>query len=1598
MDNCIGAQIPKKSRSLDLKSLYEADDSKQPQNNSLKRKDSGFLGSDDKRNKRSKKRKAVPVSSFRDDHGRKSVNEVPDGGICSDSLVSQGLKESGLKQKLEKSIDSNGISLNLNHTVPRRKRGHVGRNKFEGSHLTPVGQSSTVLDNQRAELTPKGSGTQLPSSKLRGNSKGKADSKENKNIELRLSKPLKEEVDCIGHSVTSNDGPLKRSRSNRRTKKKVEEGRESVADQPEYFDSSNVNKYDRLQDDDEENLEENAARMLSSRFDPSFTGFSCKERPSASPSKALSGSPSGSADLTGRVLRPRTRHKEKGKSRKRRHFYEIFTGNLDPYWLMNRRIKVFWPLDQSWYYGLVNDYDKEKKLHHVKYDDRDEEWINLQNERFKLLLFSSEVPCKSEMKRSRRNRQSDVEKNSLKLCKEEKRTSMTEDDSFQGSYMDSEPIISWLSRSSHRVKSSQLSARKRQKKSAVSPTAIGLQSCNEAVDGHLCRNGGSVEGEKTKSSFDPQTSETCALSRSGQSVFESPRCPKESKVSIVYFRRRFRGTGKAPPLTSLGHHFDTSMHGSLTSVTPSLYELNDFEERGIYLEKPDPERDLWCANDVGEIEFNVTLLCSKEFSVHLIYPVFSAPKISIGVKKLGLFHSLLPLQGGVLIVTWPTVRLEILFVDNTVGLRFIVFEGCLKQAIAFVFEVLAVFYESTKHGKFAELQLPVTSIRFKFSFCQQLVKQFVFAFYSLLEVKNSKWAYLDTRLKSYCLLSRQLPLSECTYDNVKALQNMNNQQCSPGLQDFPSVIKPSIQGLRENMSRQGVCLKVLPKASSLPEAGQFASKSDKCRNLPPFALCFSAAPTFFLSLHLKLLMEHNVGHVGLKDSVSIQQPSSTGTSIADDNSEMDIPLKKVSARHRKKKLKSSSKNATLDGFSSFAEPELGTADLSICNGHRKQPSSKWRNGHLESELCISSSNLSADSEKTKTAPNSVLNGIRLEIPAFDQHAQNGNRESHISPASNDWSWSMSGVIPSPNPTAPRSALHRNRSNSSAGSFLGHGWSDGKTDLSHNNFGSGSRKPRTQVSYSLSYGGLDYSPKNKGDPQKGPPHKRIRKVNEKRLSDVSRGSQRNTDLLSCDANVLIILGDKGWRESGAKIVLELFDHNEWKIAVKVCGTTKYSYKAHQFLPPGSTNRYTHAMMWKGGKDWILEFPDRSQWVIFKEMHEECFNRNINTVSVKSIPIPGVRLIEEHVDNGTDTVFVRSSKYLEQVENDIEMALNPTRILYDMDSDDEQWVASIQNSSENGNGNLLVISEEMFEKTMDMIEKVAYVQKRDNFTSEEIEEFIAGVWPVEKINCIYEHWRHKRQRIGMPLIRHLQPPLWERYQQQLRQWERTMSKVISPSGYPEKVTSVEKPPMFAFCLKPRGLEVPNKGSKHRSQRKISLSGHLNMGVGDHDGSQFFGRRLNGVGFGDEKFAYPMQNYDSFDDSPLSQPSPMVFSPRDTNSMGHFSVGRESNHQRVMGKRKVKNRLNMDWEPRRPHYLSEGSDLDEYTVRDVSGAAQHALKMAKLKREMAHRLMFRADMAIHKAVVAMMTADAVKAFHGEDVSANHRGDESNEEKSNE
>lgn len=58
------------------------------------------------------------------------------------------------------------------------------------------------------------------------------------------------------------------------------------------------------------------------------------------------------------------------------------------------------------------------------------------------------------------------------------------------------------------------------------------------------------------------------------------------------------------------------------------------------------------------------------------------------------------------------------------------------------------------------------------------------------------------------------------------------------------------------------------------------------RKLPPFALSFAAAPTFFLCLHLKLLMEQSTAHVGFCNQEPTDGQGDSGL-VTDDYSNID---------------------------------------------------------------------------------------------------------------------------------------------------------------------------------------------------------------------------------------------------------------------------------------------------------------------------------------------------------------------------------------------------------------------------------------------------------------------------------------------------------------------------------------------------------------------------------------------------------------------------------------------------------------------------------------------------------------------------------------
>ncbi|KAF6172918.1 hypothetical protein GIB67_035472 [Kingdonia uniflora] len=1342
--------------------------------------------------------------------------------------------------------------------------------------------------------------------------------------------------------------------------------------------------YENLQEEDEENLEENAARMLSSMkgmlFEPSLHG------------DFVSSQANSSADIDSRVLRPREQGKEKTRvgKRPRRHFYEIFSRDLnDAYWVLNKRAKVLWPLDNKWYFGLVTSYDPLIKKHHVRYDDRDEEWIDLHKERFKLLLFPSEAPPKS---RSRKSKLGDK-------CSAEGKEDLTVDDDNCVGYMDSEPIISWLARASRRIKSSPLGIIKRQKTSSLckslNPPAMSEDSVGTSRGSFVTEP--SRAGARSLSCIS-MLDRTANGEVAGKSTMESSTTYHDRKVTRVYFRKRFHRRDMLLDCASVA--------GSVTFPASVVDQVGALEEN-------DSGPQNTCGKDSIQLDCDDLLRSGKNMkSLMLILPSMKIIQVQLrlenlligirnivfGTEDLWVCRAVLMLRYGALMTLWPKVKLEILFVDNVVGLRFVLFEGSLMEAVSFVCLVLVTFHQPNLHGEVLETEVPVTSIRFELSRFQKRGRPLVFLFYNFLQIQKTKWACLDDKLKQHCSIIKQLPLEECTHDNINILQNGSN-----ALPISSACSEPASLEVFQKRPRQSTIQLGIFQEPVKIDVGHSSSKhNEKCQRLPPFLLPFSAAPTFFLSLHLKLLMAKSITSVSFHNPMALLRGSenmsrSMNAEQSIDNDSYDqIELGNTKAGCSSENLASTEFNGTATSLA----PEVSTKNVSDTDKPQRHhcPYLGSKNCEVIGMLCPSCpmDNMS-----------SHLSSISVRIPSLDQPETLSFDTGPLSAPqpTSDTTWSLNDGTPnSPKTTAPRSIWKHNQHDvgSMSFSYSSRIWPDEKADVMRKGPVKGSRK-----SYLLPFGGCDFSSRPRSHHRKGRIFKSIKNDVETVMPSCSRNPRRHPELLSCDANVLITVEDRGWRVSGANIVLECVGHNDWKLLVKFSGDTKYSYKAYQFLQPGTTNRYNHAMMWRGGKDWVLEFPDRIQWAIFKEMHEECYNRNVRAASVKTIPIPGVHLIEEIDDDILAVPFVRAPKYFRQFGTEVDMALNPSYVLYDMESDDEEWIANYKSSSDTDGSNSMEISEEMLERAMDVFEKIAYAQECNCFTADEVEEIAVGVGPVDVIKAIYVHWQQKRRRKGMPLIRQLQPPLWEIYQHQVKEWESTPNKYhYLPNGCREKPVLTEKPPMFAFCLRPRGLEVPNKFSKQRPQRKVTGGGH-NYAFSRYqdNGHHVNGRKSNGCGYDEERLGNG-QNHETL------YASQWHSSPRDAFSSEYLSFssdGSERSQQRLKHHRKKSRKMpkfhqlndsyrmemqcnqeinkrkgSTGWNMGLPEWPSQRqrveelsvSDLDEFTLRDASSAAKHASNMAKLKRENAQRLLYRADLAIHKAVVALMTAEAVNA----------------------
>lgn len=95
--------------------------------------------------------------------------------------------------------------------------------------------------------------------------------------------------------------------------------------------------------------------------------------------------------LPASVTKSETRGREQIATSNKRKWIEVGITEVNPMALLEYTCKVYWPLDDKWYSGVIDQYDAKNKKHHVNYIDGQNEWLLLVEEKLKLFVSGEEM-------------------------------------------------------------------------------------------------------------------------------------------------------------------------------------------------------------------------------------------------------------------------------------------------------------------------------------------------------------------------------------------------------------------------------------------------------------------------------------------------------------------------------------------------------------------------------------------------------------------------------------------------------------------------------------------------------------------------------------------------------------------------------------------------------------------------------------------------------------------------------------------------------------------------------------------------------------------------------------------------------------------------------------------------------------------------------------------------------------------------------------------------------------------------------------------------------------------------------------------------------
>lgn len=263
---------------------------------------------------------------------------------------------------------------------------------------------------------------------------------------------------------------------------------------------------------------------------------------------------------------------------------------------------------------------------------------------------------------------------------------------------------------------------------------------------------------------------------------------------------------------------------------------------------------------------------------------------------------------------------------------------------------------------------------------------------------------------------------------------------------------------------------------------------------------------------------------------------------------------------------------------------------------------------------------------------------------------------------------------------------------------------------------------------------------------------LRSNSARKLKEVSStvvDSTQDMDSTSCCANVLIVEPEKCYREGGFSIVLESSPLGGWLIAVKKDGSTKFTHKAEKVMRPCSSNRFTHDIMWTADDGWKLEFPNRKDWLIFKDLYQECSDRNMLAPGVKVVPIPGVNEVSQTGDSHC-TLFRRPDSYISVKDDELCRALKRKTSNYDMDLEDEEWLNKLNNEFSVENETYECVSGDKFESMIDAFEKAFFCSPYDNSDVKSLTDLCSHLGGDKAVEAIYVYWMMKKRKQKRPSL--------------------------------------------------------------------------------------------------------------------------------------------------------------------------------------------------------------------------------------------------------